>query len=146
MAIQRIVLGDAAPLRDAMNRWMEESYARSRRLMHGSDALDVPIDLYDAGDCYVLRAMLPGAQPADVEVISLGDTVHLKGTIHMHQADPQQDASWLVHEVPHGTFSRLITLPRRVNAEQAAATFDAGILTVRLPKAEHQAQQIRISY
>lgn len=146
MAVQRLVLGDVEPLRDAMNRWMEESYARSRRLLHGSDAIDVPVDLYDAGDHYVMRAMLPGAQPAEVEVTSLGDTVRLRGTIHMHQADPKRDVSWLVHEVPHGNFSRVIALPQRIDADRAEATFDAGILTVRLPKAERQARQIKVNY
>lgn len=147
MAGRRIAFGNVDALRESMSRWAEDSYMRSRGYLHGAGAIDVPIDLYDTGDGYVLRALLAGAQAGDVEITLLGDTVQLRGAIHMHQADPQQDVSWLVHEVPHGSFSRLVTLPQRADADRATATFDAGILTLRLPKAEEsRARQIKVSF
>jgi HSP20 family molecular chaperone IbpA len=36
-------------------------------------------------------------------------------------------------EIEYGTFQRQITLAGNVDPEQAAATYDRGILTVRLP-------------
>jgi len=140
--------GEIVSLRDAMSRLMEESFIRPRTVIRGpgAAALDVPIDLYDTGDAFVLRAMVPGARPEDVQPTVLGNTLQIKGHVDMHQADPTHDVSWLVHEVPHGAFIRTITLPQRVDPEGASATFEAGILTLRLPKAEEsRPRQIKIT-
>ena len=128
--------GDALSLQEAMARLVDQGFVRARQLSHGSTGLDVPIDLYDAGDGFVLRAMLPGARPEEVQVTVLGATVRLSGSIDMHRAEPERQASWLVHEVPHGAFARTITLPERADADRASAEFEAGILTLHLPKAE----------
>jgi len=138
-------MGEIVSLHQAMNRLMEERFVRTRGMHHGSYAFDLPVDLYDQGDAYVLRAVAPGAQPDDVQVTITGATVQIKGSIHMHQADPRERVSWLIHEVPHGHFFREIALPRYVDAERATATFEAGILTLRLPKAvESRPRQITI--
>jgi HSP20 family protein len=135
MAANRGSMGEIASLHQAMNRLMGESFVRVRGLHHGAYAFDLPVDLYDQGDAYVLRAVAPGARPDDVQVTISGATVQIKGSIQMHQADPRENVSWLIHEAPHGRFFRQITLPQRVDTEQTTATFEAGILTLRLPKA-----------
>ena len=43
---------------------------------------------------------------------------------------------WLLREQRYGAFARLVTLPSAVNADQASAAFQDGILTITLPKAE----------
>ncbi len=44
--------------------------------------------------------------------------------------------NWYMHEQRYTRFSRSVTLPFSVNQDQAQATFDQGMLTLRLPKAE----------
>lgn len=146
MAASRGSVGEIVSLQRAMNRLMDERIVWTRGLRHSSYTFDLLVDLYDQGDAYVLRAVAPGAQPDDVQVTISGATVQIKGFISMHQADPQENVSWLVHEAPHGRFFRQFTLPQRVDADQATATFAAGILTLRLPKAaEARPHQITIS-
>ena len=143
MAINRGRYGDILSLWNAMNRMMNDSFVR---VGASADTLDIPIDLYDAGDAYVLRAMVPGTTPEEVQVTMLGDKVQIRGTIRMHQADPEHDVSWFIHEIPHGSFSRVITLPQRADPEQSTATFDNGILTLHLRKVqENRPQQIKIT-
>ncbi|MCL4508654.1 MAG: Hsp20/alpha crystallin family protein [Chloroflexi bacterium] len=145
MAVQRGRYSDVVSMWNAMNRLMDEAFLRTRG-PSGGDALEIPIDLYDAGEEYVLRAMVPGATADEVQVTMLGENVQIRGVIHMHQAEPERDASWLVHEIPHGTFSRVVTLPQRADAERASASFENGIVTLRLPKAtEHRPQPIKIT-
>jgi HSP20 family protein len=140
--------GDIVTLHDAMDRLMAESFLRMRPILRapGAATMDVPIDLYDAGDAFILRAVLPGARPDDVQVTVLGATVRVTGHVDMHQADPTGNVSWLVHEIPHGAFVRTAELPQRADPEGASASFEAGILTLRLPKAEEsRPRQIRIT-
>jgi HSP20 family protein len=106
----------------------------------------VPIDLYDAGNAYVLRAVVPGASAETIDVTVVGDVLRISGRVEMHQSDGTATVSWLIHEIPHGAFSRTVTLPRRVDSDQATATFDGGILTLQLPKAaQHLPRQIKIT-
>ena len=134
------------PLSEAVAIHLEQNWLRSHGLRHGSGVLDVPIDLYDTGDAYVLRAAIPGAKAEEVQITVLGDTIRIQGHVEMHQADPAENVSWLVHEVPHGSFLRAITLPRRADPDKATARFEDGILTLRLPKAEQSgSRQITIT-
>lgn len=57
-----------------------------------------------------------------------------------------EEASYLVQEIRRGSFSRSITLPDGLEADKATATFEDGILTLRIPKAgQVKPRQIRIS-
>jgi HSP20 family protein len=140
--------GEIVSLREAMDRLMAESFLRARPIFRvpGASAMDVPIDLYDAGDEFILRAVLPGVRPDDVQVTMLGSTLRIKGHVDMHRADPTSNVTWLVHEIPHGDFVRTVDLPQRGDPERASASFEAGILTLRLPKAgETRPRQIQIT-
>jgi HSP20 family protein len=56
----------------------------------------------------------------------------------------QGQRNWYMREQRYARYSRSITLPFPVNEEQAEATFNQGMLTLRLPKAE-KARAKRIS-
>ena len=57
-----------------------------------------------------------------------------------------EEGSYLVQEIRRGTFSRAVTLPNGLEPDKASATFEHGVLTLRIPKAEQvKPHQIRIS-
>ena len=57
-----------------------------------------------------------------------------------------EEGSYLVQEIRRGSFSRSVTLPNGLEPDKAVATFENGILTLRIPKAEQvKPRQIRIS-
>jgi HSP20 family protein len=93
-----------------------------------------PMNLYDVGDRYILTAQLPGIAPSDIEVTITGESLTVRG--ERNRPEGIKDDSYRRQERPMGRWSRTVTLPDRVEAEQVAASFAHGILTINLPKAE----------
>jgi HSP20 family protein len=93
-----------------------------------------PMNLYDAGDRYVLTAQLPGITPGDIELTITGETLTMRG--ERKRPEGIKDESYRRQERPMGRWSRTVTLPDRVEGDQVSATFASGILTISLPKAE----------
>lgn len=93
-----------------------------------------PINVYDAGDRYVLSAQLPGQSPEDVELTITGETLTIRG--ERKRPEGVKDDSYRRQERSMGRWARTITLPDRVDSTQVSASFTNGILTVTVPKAE----------
>jgi HSP20 family protein len=92
-----------------------------------------PMNLYDAGDRYVLTAQLPGITSGDIELTITGETLTMRG--ERKRSDGVKDEQYRRQERPMGRWSRTVTLPDRVDNEQVSASFASGILTIQLPKA-----------
>ena len=94
-----------------------------------------PLNVYDAGDGYILSAQLPGLAAEDVELSITGETLTMRG--ERKRPEGVKDDSYRRQERPMGRWSRTITLPDRVESAGVSASFTNGILTVHLPKAEN---------
>ena len=70
----------------------------------------------------------------------VGDKLTIKGEI-MSETDPQT-ANYLRRERRVGPFTRTVTIPRPVKAEEAGASFKDGILTIMLPKVEEAGPKV----
>lgn len=94
------------------------------------------VDLVEADDHYVLHADLPGVKPEDVTVELDDDVLTVSGQRETH-TDSEQGG---VHrrERAHGSFSRALTLPAGIDPDSIEASFDQGVLEVRIPKPELQ--------
>ena len=92
------------------------------------------INLYDAGDRYVLTAQLPGVAPEDVDLSITGETLTMRG--ERKRPEGVSDESYRRQERQFGRWTRTVTLPDRVDSTQVSATCSEGILTVTVPKAE----------
>jgi HSP20 family protein len=133
-------------LRQAMDRLFEDSFVSPltwRTIGNGGEMVAAPIDLRETGDEIVLTASLPGVKPEDVEMTITGQTLTLKGEF---KGDENVDrGDYLYRERRFGTFSRTVQLPVRVEGDRADASFDNGVLTLRIPKAEEvRPRQIQI--
>jgi HSP20 family protein len=93
------------------------------------------VNVYDAGEGYILSAQLPGVAAEEVELTITGETLTMRG--ERKRPEGVKDDSYRRQERPVGRWSRTITLPDRVDGTQVSATFTNGILTVNLPKAEN---------
>ena len=138
-------IGELVSLRQAMDRLFEDSFVRPRGWgFTGNDTFGLPLDVTNAKDELVVEAALPGFKPDDVEI-----TVE-NGTLSIH-ADSQTETSHgegesLVQEIRRGSVSRVVSLPNGLEPDKASATFENGILTLRIPRAEAvKPRQIRIS-
>ena len=122
---------DITTLRDEMNRLF------TRTMGEGSSsgsAWTPAVDIFDAADAIVLKAELPGLSPDDID-IEIDDTVlTLKGERRFEET--VEEGRYYRVERAYGHFQRSLTLPQGVKADEISATFENGVLTVRVPKAD----------
>lgn len=93
-----------------------------------------PLNVYDDGESFVVRAEIPGIDPSEIEVHATGNSVTIKGERRREEAD--EKASFHRRERGHGVFSRTLELSQPVNPDKVNATYKLGVLEVVLPKAD----------
>jgi HSP20 family protein len=121
----------APTLREAMDRLLQDSYVRPAGRSAGGS---FPLDVAETQDGFLVRASLPGVKPEDVHITVHGDRLTIRG--ETREEPEQRGQRWLVREHRAGVLQRSIALPAPVDAQQAEARFDHGMLVVTLPKAE----------
>jgi HSP20 family protein len=94
------------------------------------------MDLVETDDHYVLTADLPGLSQDDIDLEFEGDVLTVSGERRSEHADRSEGYYRL--ERATGSFSRSLTLPEGVDPDALEATFDKGVLTVRIPKPEQR--------
>ena len=135
--------GELMSLRSAMDRLFEDSFVR-RPLSQGSIDRSLPLDVTRTADALVVEAALPGIKPDDVEITVEDGTLSIRGEFRSEHQDGEGEN--LVSEIRRGSVSRAISLPTGLEPDKATATFEHGVLTLRIPKAESvKPRQIRIS-
>lgn len=90
------------------------------------------MDLVETDDHYVLTADLPGVRPEDVKIAVEDDVLTVSGERALSHESREEG----VHRVERasGEFSRSLTLPAGVDPQQVRASFEHGVLEVRIPK------------
>ncbi|MBQ0896337.1 Hsp20/alpha crystallin family protein [Micromonospora purpureochromogenes] len=102
----------------------------------------IRVEDYLDGDRYVVRAELPGVDPAkDVRITRTGEHLRLDVVRREGHADKVRS------EFHYGTFSRLIPLPAGVKPETIAARYADGILqiTAKIGDTEPTAEEIPVT-
>jgi HSP20 family protein len=138
---------EAMTLRDAVNRLFEDSFVRPfggwplGDRDGGSNVLAV--DMYETNDDVMVKASLPGVKPEDVDITVTGNVLDIRAETKQESEETRGDYHY--RERRYGTFQRSLSLPVDVKADQVEATFENGVLTLKMPKAEQaKARQIRI--
>ena len=98
------------------------------------NAWGLALDVIENEDAFVVKASVPGINPDDIEITYNNDTLTIKGEIKAEET--VDEAAYHLRERRYGTFSRSLILPYKVNAEAIDAAYNAGVLTLTLPKAE----------
>jgi HSP20 family protein len=97
------------------------------------------IDLAETKDKLLVKAELPGLEAKDVELSITDDFLTIKGE------KEEKDEHHFFVERYAGTFERRIKLPSLVKTDKIDATFDKGVLTIKLPKSEEaKTKEIKI--
>jgi HSP20 family protein len=134
---------DLLSLRQAMDRLFEESFVNPGTWQFGDGQL-VPMDVVAGDGEIVVEAILPGVKPDEVEITVEGNALTIAGDTT--SAGAPKDGSVLLKEIRRGRFNRTLTLPDGLEPDKATATFEDGVLTLRIPKAEQaKPRQIKIS-
>jgi HSP20 family protein len=93
-----------------------------------------------------IRAELPGVKEEDIEIELVDDVLTIRGEKKMEKEEENENVH--IMERAYGSFARSIRLPFEVKPEQVQASFENGVLTIRMPKpAHHQnVHQIRLQH
>lgn len=94
------------------------------------------MDLVETDDDFVLRADLPGLTEGDVN-IEMEDNVLTVSGERKAEHEERKEGYYRV-ERASGSFSRSLTLPEGVDPDRVRASFDKGVLEVRIPKPEQR--------
>ena len=94
------------------------------------------MDLVEEGDVLVLRADLPGLERDDVAIEIKDNVLTVSGERKSEHTDKGE--GFYRVERAFGGFSRSLALPDGVDADGVAASFDKGVLEVRIPKPEER--------
>jgi len=131
-------------LRSAMDRLFEDSFVR-RPFGSGFDGLSsLPLDVTSTSDTLLVEAALPGIKPEDVEITVEDGTLSIRGNYREERREGEGES--LLSEIRRGSVYRTVALPSGLEADKATATFEHGVLKLRIPKAEAvKPRQIRIS-
>ena len=128
-------VGELVSVREMMNKLFEDSFVRPPALpADGVGTRTLPIDLHETPDDFVVSASVPGVKPEELDITVTGDTLQLKGETKAESKT--EEASCLRKERHYGSFYRELALPTEVQSGKAEATFDNGVLTVKLPKVD----------
>jgi HSP20 family molecular chaperone IbpA len=93
---------------------------------------ELAVDVYQTPSHIVIKAMIAGVRPEDLDVSITRDMVTVKGRRERHTEGTAGD--FFFQELYWGAFSRTIMLPQEVAIEDAEASEKHGLLTIKLPK------------
>jgi HSP20 family protein len=101
-----------------------------------------PVNIFDSPEGAMLVAEIPGLDAAQLNIAGKGRTLTISGE---REFESNGDG-WGYHrrELNEGKFSRSIQLPEDYDVSKAEARYEAGLLIVRVPRAEH-ARERRIA-
>ncbi|MCZ2523521.1 Hsp20/alpha crystallin family protein [Streptomyces sp. NPDC059506] len=103
----------------------------------------MPMDAYRSGEEFVVHFDIPGVDPETIDL----DVERNVLTVRAERRSPAPEgAETIASERPSGTFSRQLFLGDTLDAERIDASYDAGVLTLRIPVAEQaKPRKIRIA-
>jgi HSP20 family protein len=127
---------DLDSLQSDMNR-LFDGFFQGRAGNGGARRRWIPaMDLVETEDHLVLRADLPGLSEDDV-AIEVKDNVLTVSGERRAEHEEKSEGFYRV-ERAFGGFSRSLTLPRGIDAAAIKASFDRGVLEVKVPKPEER--------
>ena len=89
-----------------------------------------PVNIYETRDGFAVRAEMPGVDKDALDISARGDQLTIQGE---RKVEATEGASFHRRERAGGHFSRVVTLPKPVDAERIQATFKNGVLEVLMP-------------
>ena len=130
---------ELATIQGEMNRLFNTFFEPSSQAnsQSGADRRWIPaMDLVESKDDFVLRADLPGLTESEVN-IELEDNVLTISGERKSEHEERNEGYYRV-ERASGAFSRSLTLPEGVDPERVQASFEHGVLEIRVPKPEQR--------
>jgi HSP20 family protein len=125
--------------------WMQDMWLELDRMQREvgrlSEGTSIPysqsfpsINLWAGEDAVMATAEVPGISPESINISVEGDLLTISGSRIVEEL--REGEKYHRQERPHGTFSRKVRLPFRVDGNKVNASYEKGILNVMLPRVE----------
>ncbi len=93
---------------------------------------ELTVDVYQTPDTIVIKSMIAGVRPEDLDISITRDVVTIHG--RREEEHVANDEDYYSRELYWGSFSRTITLPEEIDVDEAEAIEKHGLLILKLPK------------
>lgn len=121
-------IGELLKIQSDLRNWGDDStWSRARNEFP-------PVNVWSQKDEAFVSAEVPGLDPKSIDVTVGANTLTLKGVYP--EPKTEEGEKFIRRERLVGQFTRTIELPFAVNSDAVEATYAAGMLTVKLPRAE----------
>jgi HSP20 family molecular chaperone IbpA len=99
---------------------------------------ELTIDVYHNPETVIIKSMIAGVRPEDLDISITRDTVIIRG--HREEERIAREEDYLARELYWGSFSRTISLPEEIDVDGAEAIEKHGLLILKLPKLDKKRQ------
>lgn len=132
-------LTGAVRLEEDESMEMEEAETESRpSIFDEPEEAQLTVDVFNTPTEIVIKTMVAGVRPDDIDVSITRDTVTIRG--ERGEERTVSDHEYIHRELYWGAFSRTINLPEEINVDEAEAAEKYGMLILRLPKLDKNRQ------
>ncbi len=118
----------------ALQHEIDRSFGGAETLESGSFV--PPMDVVETNDEVLCHLEVPGMSRADLEIRVEGNVLIVSGEKKAQRQYGEKEGGFRSVERRYGRFERSFALPRTVNTSHVRASYDNGVLTILLPKAE----------
>ncbi|MDO8430515.1 MAG: Hsp20/alpha crystallin family protein [Candidatus Taylorbacteria bacterium] len=99
---------------------------------------ELTVDVYQTTDMIVIKSMIAGVRPEDLDISITRDMITIKGK--REEEKIARDDDYFMRELYWGSFSRTITLPEEIDVDESEAIEKHGLLILKLPKLDKKRQ------
>lgn len=126
-------------LQSEMNRLFDDFFTTPRR---GNGALGFApaAELTETPEAYHLKLEVPGIDTKDLDIQVTAESVAITG--ERKSESTTEENGMTRSEFHYGKFQRVIPMPGRINNQSVEASYNDGILTLVLPKAEEEKNKV----
>ncbi len=105
---------------------------KSTWLNNNPEEGELSVDVYQNPNEIMIKTMVAGVKPEDLDVAISRDMVTIKGKRESERTIADDD--YFHKELYWGSFSRTIVLPQEIDVDAAEAVEKHGLLIIKLPK------------
>ena len=124
-------IGALLGLQDELERFMRNPAFTTGPLGFGAFP---PVNIFESPEGALIVAEAPGLDPAKINVTGTAHTLSISGE-RRFESDGK-GRGYHRRELSEGKFSRSIQLPDEYEAGRAEARYEAGLLTIKVPRSE----------
>jgi HSP20 family protein len=120
-------------LRNVMDQLFDSAFI-GPNLAWQPETMGVAVDVIENAENFVVKASLPGIKPEDLDVTYNNSILTIKG--ETKEEKEVEETRYYMRERRYGSFSRSFSLPSNIQEAAIQASYEHGVLTLTLPKAE----------